>query len=493
LKEIKELLNLLGDTLDNIKFGTDGWRGIIGVDFNLSNLSRVAVAACQELHYQYYKEVYSKQILIGYDRRFMASEFAKQITPFVRGCGFEPILSNTFVTTPSCSFYVKEMRCLGALVITASHNPYNWLGLKIKSFNGCSVDESFTSEIEKRIMLGNSIEKIEGENRLVDIKKFHLERIKSLFDIDFISNKLKKMKIKIFVDSMHGSAANCMAEIFASNDLEVLSEIRKNADPFFGGKPPEPLLKYVDDLNQILIKNSTNEVKTLGIIFDGDGDRIAAIDEKGRYSSTQDLIPYFISYLGEIKNNSYPVLKTVSGSDIIKNISESQNRDVCELPVGFKYIAEKMIKEKIFIGGEESGGVGFGDFMPERDALYAAMVLLNGIAKKSQYLYETLDEIQKDFGPSFYRRIDIKFPNQSEKNYVKEFILNNIPENINNHKLKSLSKIDGIKLRINKNFWLLFRFSGTEPLLRLYCEAPNETYLKEVLEWGQKFINLAGK
>ncbi len=482
-----------GETLDNIKFGTDGWRGIIGFDFNLSNLSRVVVAACQELHYQYYKEVNSKKILIGYDRRFMASEFAKQIIPFVRGCGFDPILSNSFVTTPSCSFYAKEMSCLGALVITASHNPYNWLGLKIKSFNGCSVDESFTSEIEKKLMLGNSIDKKEGSYELADIKKFHLDRIKSLFDIDFISNRLKKLKIRVFVDSMHGSAANCMAEIFASNDFEVVSEIRKDEDPFFGGKPPEPLLNYLDDLNQILIKNSKNEGRSLGIIFDGDGDRIAAIDEKGRYCSTQDLLPYFISYLGEIKDNSYPVLKTVSGSDVIKNISESQNRDVFELPVGFKYIAEKMIKEKIFIGGEESGGVGFGDFMPERDALYAAMILLNGIAKKSQYLCETLDQIQKTFGPSFYKRIDIKFPNQSEKNYVKEFIINNIPEKINNHKIINISKIDGIKLRINKNFWILFRFSGTEPLLRLYCESPTEPYLDEVLEWGQKYINLARK
>ena len=231
-----------GDSFENIKFGTDGWRGIIGFDFNLSNLSKVVVAACQELHYQYYKEVNSKKILIGYDRRFMASEFAKHVVPFVRGSGFEPILSKSFVTTPSCSFYAKEMGCLGALVITASHNPYNWLGLKIKSFNGCSVDESFTSKIEKRLMLGNSIEKIEDANQMVDVKNFHLDKIKSLFDIDFISNRLKKMKLRIFVDSMHGSAANCMADIFASNNSEVISEIRKDSDPFFGGKPPEPLL-----------------------------------------------------------------------------------------------------------------------------------------------------------------------------------------------------------------------------------------------------------
>ena len=479
------------NTIDNIRFGTDGWRGIIGFDFNLSNLSKVVVASCQELHYQYYKKVYSKKILIGYDRRFMASEFAQQIVPYVKGCGLEPILSSSYVTTPSCSFYAKEMNCLGALVITASHNPYNWLGVKIKSFNGCSVDKSFTSEVEKRLKLGNTIQRIESSYEIRDIRKSHLEKIKSLFDIDFISNSLKKMSMRIFVDSMHGSAAKCISEIFDFDDLELIEEIRDKADPFFGGNPPEPLINYLDNLIETITKNSENGVKTLGIIFDGDGDRIAAIDEKGRYCSTQDLFPYFISYLGEKNGNSYPVLKTVSGSDIIKNISESQKREVFELPVGFKHIAEKMIYEKIFIGGEESGGIGFGDFMPERDALYAAMILLNGIAEKSQYLCETLDQIQEDFGPSFYKRIDIKFPNQSEKNYVEEFIKNNIPENINNHKIVNISQIDGIKLRINKNFWFLFRFSGTEPLLRVYCEAPKESYLVEVLEWSQKFINLA--
>ena len=172
-----------------------------------------------------------------------------------------------------------------------------------------------------------------------------------------------------------------------------------------------------------------------------------------------------------------------------RNISESQNRDVFELPVGFKYIAEKMIKEKIFIGGEESGGVGFGNFMPERDALYAAMVLLNGIAEKSQYLCETLDQIQEKFGPSFYRRIDIKFPNQSEKEILEKYIKNNIPSKICGYSIKSVSNIDGIKLRMDNNFWLLFRFSGTEPLLRLYCEAKSENDLNEVLEWSQKYIN----
>ena len=475
--------------LDEIKFGTDGWRGIIGFDFNLSNLSRVVVASCQELYYQYFEETNSKKILIGYDRRFMANEFAKEIASFVKGCGFEPILSTSYVPTPSCSLYAKKFMFLGCLVITASHNPYNWLGLKIKSFKGCSVDESFTKEVEKRLLLGNSIERLEGAYEKVDIKKFHLDQIKSNFNIDFIANNLKKMNLHIFVDSMHGSAANCLSQIFEGYDSKIFTEIRADYDPLFGGNPPEPLLKYLDNLTETLTKTSKNGIKTLGIIFDGDGDRIAVIDEKGRFCSTQVLLPFFISYLGEKNKNLYPVLKTVSGSDIISNIAKNQDREVFELPVGFKYIAKKMIKEKIFIGGEESGGVGFGDFMPERDALYAAMILLNGIAEKSKYLYETLDQIQENFGPSFYRRIDVKFPNQSEKEILEKYIKNNIPSKICGNSIKSLSNIDGIKLRMDNNFWLLFRFSGTEPLLRLYCEAKSEHDLNEVLDWSQKYIN----
>ena len=475
--------------LDEIKFGTDGWRGIIGFDFNLSNLSRVVVASCQELYYQYFEETNSKKILIGYDRRFMANEFAKEIVSFVKGCGFEPILSTSYVPTPSCSLYAKKFMFLGCLVITASHNPYNWLGLKIKSFKGCSVDESFTKEVEKRLLLGNSIERLEGAYEKVDIKKFHLDQIKSNFNIDFIANNLKKMNLHIFVDSMHGSAANCLSQIFEGYDSKIFTEIRADYDPLFGGNPPEPLLKYLDSLNDILTRNSKKGIKTLGIIFDGDGDRIAVIDEKGRFCSTQVLLPFFISYLGEKNKNLYPVLKTVSGSDIISNIAKNQKREVFELPVGFKYIAKKMIKEKIFIGGEESGGVGFGDFMPERDALYAAMILLNGIAEKSKYLYETLDQIQENFGPSFYRRIDVKFPNQSEKEILENNIKNNIPSKICGYTVMNVSNIDGIKLRMDNNFWLLFRFSGTEPLLRLYCEAKSENDLNEVLEWSQKYIN----
>jgi len=472
----------------SIKFGTDGWRGIIGFDFNMANLSRVVVASCQELKFQYSDNVKSKKILIGYDRRFMAEYFAKSIIPYVNACGLEVILSSSFVTTPSCSLYVRELNILGALVITASHNPYNWLGLKIKNFQGSSVNELFTKAVERRIKLGNITEPVNSNYQIEDIKQFHIKKIYSYFDMQFILDRLKKMNIKIYIDAMHGSSADSIKQLFQGNAGDVIQGIREEKDVYFSGNPPEPLMNYLDELKNILLRKTKEGFKALGIVFDGDGDRIAVIDEKGRYCSTQVLLPYFINSLGAKAKNNHPVLKTVSGSDVITNVSKSQNRNVFELPVGFKHIAEKMIKEKTLIGGEESGGIGFGDFFPERDALFASIVLLNCIANEEKYLCDSLDNIQGNYGPSFYERIDINFPDNSKKNLLKNYIADNIPKYICNNEVKNISHLDGIKLRIDNNYWVLFRFSGTEPLLRLYCEAPSEESLKNTLHWSKNFI-----
>ncbi len=477
------------DDFQTIKFGTDGWRGIIGYDFNHYNLKIAVAASCQELFYQYFEYVKSKKILIGYDRRFMASDFAKSIIPVVFGCGLEPVISQTYVTTPACSLYVRDYNFLGALIITASHNPYNWLGLKIKSFRGCSVDEDFTKEVQNRIKLTKNIEEISSKYKSIDVKAYHLEIIKSKFNIEFITSNLRAMNLSIFIDAMHGATAKSINTLFNSKSSNLIKGIRENQDPYFGGNPPEPLIDYIYDLQKTLKENSSNKIKTLGIIFDGDGDRIALIDEKGRYCSSQMLLPYLVNYLGKKDNNDYPVLKTVSGSDIINKISEHQNRRVIELPVGFKHIAKKMINDNVLLGGEESGGIGFGQFLPERDALYSAMMLLQAIAEESKYFSDSLDEIQKRFGPSYYDRIDIKLSNFSDRNMLESFIVGNLPEAIYGYKIINVSELDGIKVRMRDNYWVLFRFSGTEPLLRIYCEAFSKEYLKDTLDWSRKFIN----
>ncbi len=471
-----------------IKFGTDGWRGIIGFDFNIENLSKVAVAACQELDFRFFNKVKSKKILIGFDRRFMADYFAKSIIPYINAKGFETLLASSCVTTPSCSLYTRDKKLLGALIITASHNPHNWLGLKIKNFQGCSVNDSFTKAVETRIKLKNIIEFGHSDYEEINIRKFYTDKISSNFDSEFIIESLKRMKIKIFFDSMHGSSANYINYIFKNNS-NIINCIRENNDPYFGGNPPEPLNQYLGFLKETLKNETKEDFKTIGIIFDGDGDRFAVLDEMGRYCSTQILFPYLIKYLGTKNQNSYPVLKTVSCSDIISKISKKQNRQVFELPVGFKFIAERMINEKIFMGGEESGGLGFGQFLPERDGLFSAMIMLSGIAEQSKYLYESLDEIQNEFGPSFYDRIDIAFSDNNKKDNLRNFILKNVPKKVGEYPVLNVSTIDGIKLRLDDNYWILFRFSGTEPLLRLYCEAPSKDSLYKALAWSKEFIN----
>tara|TARA_B100000073_G_C23725525_1_gene569119 strand:+ start:17 stop:1285 length:1269 start_codon:yes stop_codon:yes gene_type:complete len=421
----------------------------------------------------------------------MAHEFAESIIPIINGCGFEPVITSSYVTTPSCSLFAREFDFLGALIITASHNPFNWLGLKIKSFRGCSVDESFTKAVMQRIKLGNLDQPSFITCKTVDVKTFHLEKIQSMFDLDYILRRLDQMRLRIFIDCMHGSAANSIDKLFNNKAGRTITGIRENNDPYFGGNPPEPLNKYLDRLNFILKDKASDGSKTLGIIFDGDGDRIAVIDEKGRYCSSQVLLPYLILNLGKKDLKLDPVLKTVSGSDLIMKISQDQNRQVLELPVGFKHIAKKMINQPIFIGGEESGGIGFGEFLPERDALYTSMILLREIAEQSKYLCDSLDEIQREYGPSFYDRIDVELKNIEERDLIESYLLKNLPKKICGHTISEIIKIDGIKFRFDYSFWLLFRFSGTEPLLRIYCEAPSEEKLNNTLEWSKEFINKA--
>ncbi len=470
---------------DPIKFGTDGWRGILGVDFTLERLLKVAVASAQELAYRAPEDLSSNQIVIGYDQRFLAKEMAEAIASAVRGCGLEPLISSTSVTTPACSWAVVNHKALGALVITASHNPPEWLGLKIKSYLGGSVEREFTSAVEKRLLAGGGIVPIEGKTKIFDCRKEHLNQLRRKFDISAISTALKDKNIKVLVDPMHGSAAGCLSELFEDNNIH---EIRSNRDAFFGGDPPEPLLKYLSQL----ILNIENCAKSgfipLGIVFDGDGDRIAVIDEKGKYCNTQLLIPLFIDHLARVKKLSGCVVKTVSGSDLIRFVADYYQREILELPVGFKYIASEMLSRQVLVGGEESGGVGFGGHIPERDALYAALLLLEAIAEGSQPLGQRISSLQNDFGYSHFDRIDVVLENSELRKKCELFLRQNPPGKIGGKLVEEVITIDGIKLRLGTSHWLMFRFSGTEPLLRIYCEAPTKEEALSTLHLAKELV-----
>ena len=471
-----------------IKFGTDGWRGVLGVDITVERLLPVAAAAAQELAHRAPSDLDSRIVVIGYDRRFLAPELAEAIASSVRGCELEPLLTETSVPTPACSWAVVQRKALGALVITASHNPPEWLGLKIKGPFGGSVEGDFTSAVEKRLAAGGITAPIRDEVTRFDGRGEHLDGLRDKFDLNALINGLKAMNLKVIVDPMHGSAAGCVPELFGTEADGWVEEIRSERDPLFGGHPPEPLAPYLEELIGAVKSSTASGTPAVGLVFDGDGDRIAAVDESGRFCSTQLLMPLLIDHLGRARNLPGTVVKTVSGSDLMRRIAEGQGRDVLELAVGFKYIASEMLTGQVLIGGEESGGVGFGMHLPERDALFAALLVLEALVEGGKPLGARLDVLQNQHGgASHYDRLDLRLADMEARRRLEVLLANSPPKEVAGTAVQKVITTDGIKLRMGESHWLMLRFSGTEPLLRLYCEAPDAERVGAVLAWAKQF------
>ena len=469
-----------------IRFGTDGWRGVLGVDITVERLLPVAAAAAQELAHSAPDGLNSRTVVIGYDRRFLAPELAEAIAAAVRGCELEPLLTETAVPTPACSWTVVERQALGALVITASHNPPEWLGLKIKGPFGGSVEGEFTAAVEKRLAAGGITAPIQQKVNRFDGRGEHLDGLKRKLDIRALVQGLKAMNLKVIVDPMHGSAAGCITELLGADAQGLVEEIRSERDPLFGGNPPEPLERYLDALI-ISVKDAASTGRpAVGLVFDGDGDRIAAVDESGRFCSTQLLMPLLIDHLAGARGLPGSVVKTVSGSDLMRLVAEDHGRDVVELPVGFKYIAAEMLAGDVLVGGEESGGVGFGMHLPERDALFAALLVLEALVEGGQALGARLDALkQRHGGASHYDRLDLRLADMEARRRLEGLLAEAPPTEVAGLPVQEVISTDGVKLRLGPSHWLMLRFSGTEPLLRLYCEGPDPQRVASVLGWAR--------
>ncbi|KZR74311.1 phosphoglucomutase/phosphomannomutase family protein [Prochlorococcus marinus] len=470
-----------------IHFGTDGWRGVIGVDITVERLLTVAAAAAQELAYRAPTELKSQSVIIGYDRRFLAPEMAEAIAAAVRGCELEPLLTETPVPTPACSWAIVQHQALGALVVTASHNPPEWLGLKIKGAFGGSVEDTFTAAVEQRLAAGGISVPINGITKRFDGRGQHLKGLREKLDLTSLMKGLQKMGLKVIIDPMHGSAAGCIAELLDPHNQGLIQEIRAQRDPLFGGNPPEPLAPYLSQLIAAVQASSATGQPAVGLVFDGDGDRIAAIDEAGNFCSTQLLMPLLIDHLARAKQLPGKVVKTVSGSDLMRLVAEDLGREVLELPVGFKYIAAEMLSGDVLVGGEESGGVGFGMHLPERDALFAALLVLEALVEGGQPLGARMKALQERCrGSSFYERFDLRLADMDSRQRLETLLEQTPPATVADQPVQAVIRTDGVKFRLGPSHWLMLRFSGTEPLLRIYCEAPSETDVKAALKWAKQ-------
>ena len=470
-----------------IRFGTDGWRGVLGVDVTAATMLQAASAAAQELAAAAPEGLDSREVLIGFDRRFLAPELAELAAAAVQGCHLLPLLANDPTPTPTMSWLVRQRQALGALVITASHNPPEWLGLKIKGSFGGSVDSAFTRRVERRLQAGSVVPPGRGPISRFDAWTPYLAGLSQLVDCRMLAQRLKNMGLRVLVDAMHGAAAGGLSRLLGPS----VGEIRGCRDPLFGGHGPEPLAPNLWDLTRRIKAAGILEKTAVGLAFDGDGDRLAAVDETGAFCSTQQLIPLLIDHLGRDSSRPGVVVKTVSGSDLMTSVAEHRGRRVVETAVGFKHVAAVMRQEAVLLGGEESGGVGFGHHLPERDGLLAALLVLEALVTAEQPLGERLATLQRRSGLQLhYDRLDLRLGAPASRNRLLAVLQQQPPRTVAGEPVTEINHRDGIKLRLGegRGHWLMLRFSGTEPLLRLYCEAPTVERVQAALAWAEAFV-----
>lgn len=472
---------------NSIKFGTDGWRGVIGDEFTFERLALVAQTAAKVLYNTYYSTVGSKTIVVGYDRRFMAENFAQTVADAVTAMGFDVLLSQTYAPTPAFSWAAKELNALGALVITASHNPAAYLGLKVKGYFGGSVPPEVTKEIEAILSEGvPAAIATPGKQQQFNPWSSYITALKAKVDIGKIQAALGSGKLKLFADVMHGAAAGGLSQLLGDG----VEEINSHRDPLFANGAPEPLPKYLARLFSIMKTHRQTDKSGLavGLVFDGDCDRIAAVDGDGNFLSSQILIPILIDHLKARRNFRGEVVKTVSGSDLIPRVAALHNLSVFETAVGYKYIADRMLTADVLLGGEESGGIGYGSHIPERDALLSALYVLEAVVESGEDLGNYYHCLQQKTGfISAYDRIDLPLASMEVRSRLLQQLQTQALTEIAGQAVIDCQTIDGYKFRLADNSWLMIRFSGTEPVLRLYCEAPTLKQVHQTLTWAKNW------
>lgn len=469
---------------NSIKFGTDGWRGVIGEEFTFARLALVAPIAAKVLYDTYFSTTGSRTVIVGYDRRFMAEDFARVVADSVTAVGFDVLLSDTYAPTPAFSWAAKQLNALGALVITASHNPGYYLGLKVKGAFGGSVPPEVTKEIEALLTVGLPSSNTPGKLEYFNPWPSYTQALEGKVAIAKIREAINSGKLTVFADVMHGAAAGGLSRLLG----EQVREINSERDPLFGGGAPEPLPKYIPRLLELIKthREANSAGLAVGLVFDGDCDRIAAVDAQANFLSSQVLIPILIDHLTLRRDFKGEIVKTVSGSDLIPKIAALHNLSVFETAVGYKYIADRMLVTQVLLGGEESGGIGYGSHIPERDALLSALYVLEAIVESGLDLsayYHHLQQ-QADFH-SAYDRIDLPLASMEVRSRLLEQLQTQPLTEIAGKAVIDTQTIDGYKFRLADHSWLMIRFSGTEPVLRLYCEAPTLDQVHETLAWAK--------
>jgi len=457
-----------------IKFGTDGWRGVIGEDFTFANARIVAHAIAR---YVVRGEDARKGVLIGYDHRHESDSVAAAVAEVISASGTPVWLADKPCPTPAISYLVRHRGAAGGIVITASHNPYRWNGIKYKASYGSSALPSIVAQIEKELesVLQRGVPPLPPRKDLIqsmDPRGPYLEALEKLVDW----NRLRETKFRFVSDAMHGSAAGLLPELFRRNGIPC-DEIRGTRDPRFGGVHPEPIEPHIEALRQAVLAGKYDA----GFCADGDGDRIGAIDRDGAFVNPHQIFALLVWHLAGTRDLPGDIAKTFSVTKLIDKLAAKFGRKLHEVPIGFKYICELMLEQNILIGGEESGGIGTSLYLPERDATVSALFLAELMAWHGKSLGELLAALHAEFGEYHYGRVDLDLkPGQKEK-AIAHFSNGGL-ERVLDLPVVRRESLDGIKLYLGESGWVMVRASGTENLLRVYSETSKPETTRRVLE-----------
>jgi phosphomannomutase len=459
--------------MNSIRFGTDGWRGIIAEDFTFANARIVAHAIAR---YVVRGEDARKGVVVGFDHRYASDRVAAAVAEVISASGTPVWLADKPSPTPAISYLVRHRGAAGGIVITASHNPYRWNGIKYKASYGSSALPSIVAQIEQELegVQQNGVPPLPPRPNLIhslDPREPYLAALDKLVDW----KRLHDARFRFVFDPMHGSAAGLLPELFRRNGI-LCDEIRGKRDPRFGGVHPEPIEPHIEALRQAVRAGKYDA----GFCADGDGDRIGAIDRDTSFVNPHQIFALLVWHLAGARNLPGDIAKTFSVTKLIDKLATKFGRKLHEVPIGFKYICDLMLERNILIGGEESGGIGTSLYLPERDATVSALFLAELMAWHGKSLGELLAALYAEFGEYHYGRVDLDLkPGQKEKSIA--YFSDGQLKRILDLPVVRREHLDGIKLYLGETGWVMLRASGTENLLRVYSETAKPDVTKRVL------------
>jgi alpha-D-glucose phosphate-specific phosphoglucomutase len=465
-----------------IKFGTDGWRGVIADDFTFENVRRVAGAIAA---YVLKHEDPTSGLIVGYDTRFTSQRAARIVAEVLAGAGIPVKLANDYAPTPAISFAVKQRGAAGGVVVTSSHNPWNWNGVKFKGKFGGSGTPAIMKRIEEELAADARPSGQKAVIEEVDLKPAYVEAISRFADLEAIT----KANFKFAIDSMYGSGRGVLTGIFNHHRIDHVA-IRQELNPLFPDINPEPILPHVAMLQQTVLKEACDA----GLATDGDADRIGAVAEDGSFVDSHKIFSVLLQWLLERKRWPGEVARAFNTTRMLDRIAAKHGRKLNECPIGFKYIADLMMEREILIGGEESGSIGYSRFLPERDGILNSLLLANVMADQGKPLAQLVADLQREYGPHYYGRRDLHIPEDVKQQAIQR-ARSDGTKRLGTYSVLRKEGLDGIKFFLDAptngngaEAWVLFRASGTEPLLRVYAEAASPELVNEILSSAEAFV-----